>query len=760
MKFNNIQKKGQREPSDGGKNLPAARPGFAAYPALRLLLVAVAGILCGALLPLPLSWWLVAACALLVALVPLLGMEWRRRPGRLPSALTAITYLLLVFSAFSASASLHYRHLPSHGVAAFVGHPVVVSGRVAGRPSLSPTGTGFVLEVRELFSQGETHTLADRMKVFVAARSGVAVSVREGELVRVKGVPFLPRGPANLGEYDGRHAARLAGVATELYCALPWHLQKIGRRELDPFRLHVVEPVHDHLMDAARRLLPEGEGRELVVGLLTGRREFLGAETKEAFRRSGTAHILAISGLHVGMLVVALGLLLQRLRPLPGGRLAAFLLTGFLLLLYTLVSGGAPSVRRASLMAMVLLGAGLAGRRNVSLNALALADVLILLFDPLDLFQPGFLMTNGAVFSILFVHGGFRRAARQPASPLRRVGRFLGDAMLVTLSASLGVAPLIALFFGTFSLIGFLANVPVVLLSSLLVYSLLPTLVFDLLLPALAPPFAHASSFLASAVIGTVGWFSSRPHAVLSLQPAYWEVAAWYLLAAAALLFAFRRAWSRVAVALLAILNLFAWHGYAGGPAHEKPLLVSVNLGSRLALLYDSGFGTVQVDGYASPADMERVGRQLRLWGMGEPRVVAGFFLPDSLVAAAPASSHLPRSEPLLVEPGVVAARLDERVLKLWGRGSGLLLASGTGTLRLAEPFRADLAVLWINRFGPRQQRELERWLEWALPQHCLLVEGSFLPKRERALLRHVAGGIAGVSVRSKSEQLVVQRLR
>ncbi len=94
--------------------------------------------------------------------------------------------------------------------------------------------------------------------------------------------------------------------------------------------------------------------------------------------------------------------------------------------------------------------------------------------------------------------------------------------------------------------------------------------------------------------------------------------------------------------------------------------------------------------------------------------------------ARGPSRHHVLRSDSLLVLPSVVIARPAGRVVKLWSRRHSILMASGTGSLQKSELFRADTAVLWIYRFGQKQQRELASWLEYSRPKHCLLVPGVF----------------------------------
>lgn len=734
-----------------------SRTGLGPYPALRLLVPVIAGILAGTAHPFSLQVW-VTLFSLFLAVV-LLGLLADRRlgRGRFPGPVTALAYLALVSLAFGAYADLLFNHVPKESLIGRAGRSVVLSGRVATRPSVSEEGASFVLVVDRIHEEGRERELHDRAAVFMRGREGEGPELEGGEMVLVKGVVGIPGGPANRGEFDPHRAARLKRASAALFAAGPWQVMGDDAREPGLFRRLFVRPVHDYILSTLESLFPDGPRRRFMAGVLAGHRERLDPETGEAFRRTGTAHILAVSGLHVGLVVLVAGLFLQRLRVTGPGRLVAFLLTAFLLVVYGSVAGGAASVRRASLMAVALLGGGVAGRRSYPLNSLALADVVILAFDPLELFSPGFQMTNGAVAGILLLLPRLHSPAFPGGGGGARLCHALRGSLMLTVAASLGVAPLIALYFGSFSLVGFAANMPVVFFSSMMVYALMPTLVANLFSPALASLFAASASLFAGLAIDGARWFAGLPFASFPVAPGGAGIFGWYLLLVALLLFLAERTRPLRAVVLMLLgANLLVWAPLLEGKRPPPPSFLTVNLGRDTAVLFSSGRESLLVDGGRRERSLERALRQREAFGMAPLSALAAFALPDSLVPPVPGADRMLRGEGRLRMPSIVALRPEDGVVRAWSRRHSLLMVKGAGRLRRGDgaPRRADIAVVRLGRFRPEEAAALSGWHREVSPACTVLVPGPFMPRRERGLLGRFAAAHDGVRVRGKAGQV------
>ncbi|NTW68822.1 MAG: ComEC family competence protein [Chlorobiaceae bacterium] len=735
----------------------AVRFSLAPYPALRLLFFVITGILAGVYLPFPLEGWIMLSLIFLFTLLGSLLYELIKKRGPFPLLITTISYTLFLFSTFALSSVSRMHYSPRNGLLQYSGHSVLLYGRVDGRPDTSENGTSWIMGVEEVFVNGRTIKLRDRAKVFMRSGRDAQRAIHYGDMIRVKGQLDLISGAANSGEYDPGRASRMKQVSVQLYCAGPWMVLHEGAPELGSFERFIVQPVYDYMMKSIDELIPAGEARQLAAGVLTGEKEYLPPELFEAFRITGTAHILAVSGLNVGLLVLAIHVCLQRLKVTTAGRWISFLIAAFILLVYSYVTGNTASVKRAAIMTVVLIGGETLGRKTFSMNSLALSDVLILLFDPLDLLTPGFLMTNSAVASILLFYPRFRILQERGGGVLRVTGRFFLGSFAVTLAAVLGVSPVIAYYFGTFSLIGLLANIPVVLFSTLLMYALVPMLFLHLFSGYAASLFAESAIFFAELTLKSATVFSRVPFASLPVRLELPQVFLYYLLLGGALFFFTRKAWSKVAISTLLGLNLLFWYSFLSSRPPVQPTLLTINLGRHLAALYSSGSSTVLIDAARSERERKRILQQLERNGFAAPQAVVQFYKPDSLVLRHPVSRHMLEGDSLLVLPSMLIMRPQEKVLKLWSRKNSLLVVSGSSRLQQAELYKADYVLLWVYRFAEKQQQEILSWLDYARPKRCVLIPGSFLSRADLAALQRFAALRPGLEVRSKTRQVVIR---
>ncbi|MEJ1972871.1 MAG: ComEC/Rec2 family competence protein [Lacunisphaera sp.] len=232
--------------------------------------------------------------------------------------------------------------------------------------------------------------------------------------------------------------------------------------------------------------------RSLYLAMLLGEKAVLSTDQQNAFVRSGTFHIFSISGLHVGIISLALQALLRALR-LP--RPIAVSITLPVLWLYVQVTGGSSPALRSFLMVACLLSAKVFRLPGNAFSALTASALAILLIDPLQLFSTGFQMSYAVVAALLLMGAplGERWLARwQPFALLpstswrwwhhaiQGAGRKLIALLATGWTAFLASAPAGIGFFSLFSPGSLLANLVIVPLSSLVIYTGFLSLVLGL----------------------------------------------------------------------------------------------------------------------------------------------------------------------------------------------------------------------------------------------------------------------------------------
>jgi competence protein ComEC len=212
--------------------------------------------------------------------------------------------------------------------------------------------------------------------------------------------------------------------------------------------------IRERASEGLGRGIPEREA-ELARGFVLGEDEGTDERTEEDFRRSGLAHLLAVSGQNVTLLALLAMPLLGALG-IPLRERLFWVLA--LIAVYVPVAGAGPSIQRAAVMGALGLLATLAGRRSSRLYALVLAAVVTLGIDPGIAADVGWQLSFAAVLGILFLASPIREAIleRLGGGPWRRA---LAEGVAMTVAATVATAPLVAFHFETFSTTTLFANV-------------------------------------------------------------------------------------------------------------------------------------------------------------------------------------------------------------------------------------------------------------------------------------------------------------
>ena len=193
-----------------------------------------------------------------------------------------------------------------------------------------------------------------------------------------------------------------------------------------------------------------------LVAAILGDREFLSDDVTDSFRITGVSHVLALSGLHVGIIVTILGFLLFPLRFHRRGKIAASLICILLIWIYACIVGMPASVMRASVMITLLLFSNLFQRDPHPFNSLCMATVVVLAFDPRSLFTAGFQMSFCAVATILLCN------ALMPESLNKKpMLNFIVTAVTLPVAAMLGTGIISAFYFSSVPVLFVVSNIAV-----------------------------------------------------------------------------------------------------------------------------------------------------------------------------------------------------------------------------------------------------------------------------------------------------------
>lgn len=301
------------------------------------------------------------------------------------------------------------------------------------------------------------------------------------------------------------------------------------------------EGVRNAYYEALQNNLPI-EDANLAYAMLFGQDQNLSQTLEDMFSQTGVTHILAVSGLHVGVLVALLVFVLGLFHFQRDTKLY---ITAFVLLAYAYLCGFSPSVVRASIMSLVLLYAFLEGRRFDAVSALSFAGIIILLINPLQLFALGFQLSFVALFAIITLVPYANKLLQKTKLP-----NWVTTPIATTLVISVMTMPLLAYYFNQVAVYSIFANlvaVPLLSVAYLLNFVLLP---FVILLPFLGivlwlpEMLLHVSKLF-------LGWLSALPGSTITVFSDGYITLLCLLLLAFVIKFVMTKPWIKTIVVLL-----------------------------------------------------------------------------------------------------------------------------------------------------------------------------------------------------------------
>jgi competence protein ComEC len=450
---------------------------------------------------------------------------------------------LLLFGSLGAlhSQRMIPRELPSDHVVHLAGaEPMALEGVVIQAPRVMEDRTRVLLEAQRAISAGAPVTV--RGLVLITVDRGGEV-LRYGDRVRLRCRLRIPEPNPNPGGFDWRRSLALQGIYVQGFVQDVREVVLI-RHDQGGWLRGRLEEIRRRLSTALRQELPS-PSREILLSLVVGGQSSLPPQWREAFAALGLSHLLAISGLHFGLLALmvfasARWLLLRSERIalcLPVEK-CAWLIALPILLGYAGVAGMGASVRRSLIMIMALVTAVLLDRIRGLYHAVALAATVILLWDPASIYDVSFQLSFLAVLGILYAVPRWaelfpRRDALSMLEPEARTRRWLKALYLLgitSLAALTATLPVSLLHFHMLPALGLPANLLAVPIFSFLILPLaLAGSALLLVWPAAGIWPVWFDAWLADWVGRGIEWaarWSGGPIYLPSPRP--WEVALFY----------------------------------------------------------------------------------------------------------------------------------------------------------------------------------------------------------------------------------------
>jgi competence protein ComEC len=243
----------------------------------------------------------------------------------------------------------------------------------------------------------------------------------------------------------------------------------------------------------------------IINALLLGQRQDISEEVYSNYTNSGTIHILAVSGLHVGIILLILSFVLKPLEQFKHGKLVKTMLLIFMLWGFAIIAGLSASVSRAVTMFSIVTFAMNLKRPTSIFNTLAISMFILLLVKPMFLFDVGFQLSYLAVFSIVIIDPLLYNLWK----PKNKIIDFYWHTLTVTVSAQLGVLPISLYYFHQLPGLFFISNIVIIpALGIILGFGIL--VIFLALLNMLPVFMAKTYGWIISLMNRFVGWISHQ----------------------------------------------------------------------------------------------------------------------------------------------------------------------------------------------------------------------------------------------------------
>jgi competence protein ComEC len=499
-------------------------------PVIPLLLSMISGIASGTWFPGYGTWLVIAVLFCMAALLFIIRKNGTARvvPLVLLFALGSLSIQPWTAPKFPANHLIHFTD----------NHPWKITGVIVDLDTRRLNRQKCILRTKFLEDNGKIFTVKGRIRLTVL---GNGPELSTGDRIVFRSKIRSIRNFNNPGGFDYKRYMAFKDV---------WGSAYISADKLIRIEKKTEKGISAFISDARGRIsnlidqTGDNAQKNVLKALIVGDRNAISVELRNAFNRVGAGHLLAISGLHIGIIAAAsffifrwilsyIGFFLSRAWTKKG----AVLLSAIPVIIYGLLSGMSPSTQRAVIMVMVFLTAFLFEREHDLINTLAIAAMLILIVHPPSIFSISFQLSFAAVFSIIY---GLSKIPKPSTSSQNRTRKYTGTKIVIKLYyffmtsffAVAGTLPLVMVYFNQISLVGLPANIIFIPLIGFVVVPLGMLAVFIF-------PFTHAGVLVllkaASAVLAPViniitvmsGWSFA---AVKTVTPNTLEIVCFYVL--------------------------------------------------------------------------------------------------------------------------------------------------------------------------------------------------------------------------------------
>lgn len=390
-----------------------------------------------------------------------------------------------------------------------------------------PNHYNVIIQLNQVRSQRVWLSITGKVLLMIRKEPGLK-KPNYGDVLLVKGQPSLPQPPLNPYTFNYQEYLAHQQIYHQHY-VWPQQVKVIAFAPPSWIMASSIR-FRNYLDSILKKYVPAQRNYAIATALVLGMKEYLDADIKAAYTRTGTTHVLAVSGLHVALLFFALNVILSRLAKTRRQKLILFLMLLAIMWLYAFVTALSASVLRAVVMFSLLSGGKFFKRRSNMYNILAASAFGLLIYNPYFLLDVGFQLSFAAVLGIVLWQPRFTGLLHVD----NWLGKKLWEGVTASVAAQLATMPLALYYFHQFPVYFLVANLFAVLISEFILYVGFGLLAFSWF-PGIGLALGQVMSWLLDAMNYVVLLMEKWPLAIIdgiSLSMAQpWLLASAFLLA-------------------------------------------------------------------------------------------------------------------------------------------------------------------------------------------------------------------------------------
>lgn len=500
-------------------------------PLICLLTALIAGIIVGSYFPLS-FYWLSTPAALILLL-----MLFSIRRNRLVAGFFLVIGFVFLLGIFNIQRQSYFFDDDRNILSYTDRGKVTFEGMVTESPIAYPDKNVLIVRSLRVVENEFYSPVSGNIRLTIPND----LNFRYGDFIRFHTTLKKIQNFKNPGGFNYERLMKMQGIYvsgfinndSEIIC-LRKNIARGIKLKLDEFRLYLKKIIYKN---------SSSPQKEVIEAMIIGNQSGIPTEIRDNFTKTGTSHILSISGLHVGMVgataffFVFLILKFSEYLMLRFNIVKLAAISSFLIILaYALIAGMGITVMRATLMAFVFLLALLLGKQNDLYNTLAFAGLIILVISPEALFDISFQLSFMAVLSIIYIVPRFSHFTvnKNTTAPLlmQSVIRYIYLMILVCAAATIGTLPLVMYYFNRVSCVTIIANlIAVPLLGTLSLALSMFCILFSLFSATIAGYFVQLASFSAQISICAINNLANLSWSALTVtKPNLMEIVLFYLL--------------------------------------------------------------------------------------------------------------------------------------------------------------------------------------------------------------------------------------